>query len=365
MSGRVDGASGKSPTAVTRTDSNKVQLQRRIASLIAGLTPSSTAGWTPLGFRPDMHLLSHVLALTDPADVRGGSVATGLDMWTAAMLRASGLRGVRPHASEPFFVSPLASEVAPIFGAIDKELRALEDIRLQLERAASGQFANQVRGLSRRLTAPVRRLRREIERGTLSVMGESRRKQVDVFLADWDRGLELLVSTKTFALAADPKDLVKNLPNRWEEFDGDLKNLRGRFPLAVIGASILLPSTTRREALPAFVDMMTKLTAPGRPWTNAYDRAAIVVVDSWHAGSTSHVSIRNDELGEAQLPLSLQPTTFFDNMIERLLVRAPIEEHRDARAARAAAKGEDPKVIERAASAVARAAETPPERMSE
>jgi hypothetical protein len=189
------------------------------------------------------------------------------------------------------------------------------------------------------------------------VLGESRRKQVDVFLAEWDRGLELLISTKTFALAADPDELVKNLPNRWEEFDGDLKNLRGRFPLAVIGALTIVPDETLTGTLPAFVDMMTKLTAPGRPWVNAYDRSAIIVAPTWVPGSTNIVPILNDSLGEDQLPTELQPSLFFDALLERLLERAPISEHREARKLRAAAVGQDPSVIDVAAASQASAIE--------
>jgi hypothetical protein len=332
-------------TASRRSASGKAELQRRLAALIAA--SQTSAGWTAEGFRPDLNLLGRVLSLTDPRDVRGGSVATGLDLWTAATLRQAGLQHVVPRESEPFFTSRLASVALPAFDAVDGALRDLSDVSEQLK--ADGHVVEHgiVRRSVRTLAVRLRALRQELERATTSVLGESRRKQVDVFMADWDRGLELVVSTKTFALATDIKEIVKNLPNRWEEFDGDLKNLRGRFPLAVIGALIVIPEASLHGALPAFVDMMTKLTAPGRPWVNAYDRAAIIVAD-WPSQPGGETRILNDTLDSRQLPAELQPWAFFDALLTLLLERAPITEHRLARAASARSRGEDPSAIQEA-----------------
>ena len=330
-------------TAPKRSGSAKAVLQRAISQFIA--SQESSAMWTNDGFRPDLELLSKVLALADPKDVRGGSVASALDMWAAATLRSAGLRNVVPRATEPFFVSALASATLPDFDGIDRELTALE-------RGTPGQTSSTHRDQAyRRLIGALRRVRANLERGTTAVLGESRRKQVDVFVADWDRGLELLVSTKSFALAADPKEIVKNLPNRWEEFDGDLKNLRGRFPLAAIGALTIVPAAVRNGTLPAFVDMMTKLTAPGRPWVNGYDRATLLIVEPWEANTIDRVRILNGELGEGELPGELQPETFFDALLSKLLERSPITEHEAARVERARALGQNASAIARAVEA--------------
>jgi hypothetical protein len=297
--------------------------------------------------------LSRVLALTDPADVRGGSVATGLDLWAAATLRQAGLSGVRPYQAEPFFVGTVARMTQPFFERIDDAVRGLAALDGQLGQLPAHE-ARQLRQSLRQLVGHLRGLRAEVERSTTAVLGESRRKQVNVFLAEWDRGLELLISTKTFALAVDTKELVKNLPNRWEEFDGDLKNLRGRFSLAVIGALTVLPAVAMRGALPAFVDMMTKLTAPGRPWVNAHDRATIIVAD-WDARTDDVVPIINDSVDESQLPAELQPVQFFDALLERLFQRAPVTEHAQARVAARQARGEEVESLTEAAAAVEQA----------
>ena len=50
-----------------------------------------------------------------------------------------------------------------------------------------------------------------------AVFGEFFAKNVDVLVADWDRGVELMVSTKGMT-----SSFGKNMTNRWEEFTGDL-----------------------------------------------------------------------------------------------------------------------------------------------
>jgi hypothetical protein len=335
-------------TAPRRSSSAKAELQRQLSQFLEHAP--ATAAWTLNGFEPDLDLLGGVLAKTDPKLVTTGAVATGLDMWAATTLRQAGLRGVQPHATEPFYVDKKIAEVIPTFEAIDF---ALGDLNASRAALASTIPKAQLRSLPKATTkiiSRLRNLRKQLEVSTTSVLGESRRKQVDVFLADWDRGLELLISTKTFALSADPSKLRKNLPNRWEEFDGDLKNLRGRFPLAVIGALVIVPSDALTSTMPAFIDKMTKLTVPGRPWVNAYDSAAIIVVESWEAGTVSKVNIVNDQLSEDQLTFELQPRHFFQSLLTRLLERAPISEHVAARKLQAQAAGQDPSAIDVSAS---------------
>lgn len=133
-------------------------------------------------------------------------------------------------------------------------------------------------------------------------------------------------------------------------FDGDLKNLRGRFPLAAIGALTILPkAAVDRNLLRAFADMMTKLVAPERPWVNAYD-AACIIVCNWEGKDASHVPILNPDLeGDERFPSLLQPNTFFNELLNKVLERAPVAEHELARGRRDQAKGVDPSDLEAAA----------------
>src|SRR5205823_4870152 len=75
------------------------------------------------------------------------------------------------------------------------------------------------------------------------VLGRAYVKQVDVLVAQWSRGPELLVSTKTMV-----SSFRNNLPNRFEESYGDAKNLRGRFPLVSMGFFFLVRATVTNEA---------------------------------------------------------------------------------------------------------------------
>jgi hypothetical protein len=239
---------------------------------------------------------------------------------------------------------------------IDGALTALRQAHDQLSaapEAARGRLAESTPTDSRPVLAAARRslrtlvasqtaLRKELDRGTVAVLGEGRRKQVDVFLADWDRGLELAVSTKTLALGVSSEsELRKNLPNRWEEFDGDLKNLRGRFPLAAIGALLLVPaSALRTNAFLAAVDMKSKLTAPGRPWVNAYDAATVIVASNWSQDQAADVHILGGDELPAGFPDELRVERFYDDLLKKVLERSPSTEHAVAPQRRAEAHGE-------------------------
>jgi hypothetical protein len=183
---------------------------------------------------------------------------------------------------------------------------------------------------------------------TTKILGEGRSKQIDVILSDWDRGLELAVSTKTLALGvAKDSELLKNLPNRWEEFDGDLKNLRGRFPLAAIGALLLVPERVflTPRLLPV-IDMMMKITAPNRDWVNAYDAACVVGVGSWQTEQNQDVEILSYDGAAVAVPDDLLPDRFFSVLLGKVLERSPVGEHRDARRLRGSARGLDTSLLE-------------------
>ena len=132
-----------------------------------------------------------------------GSFAGGIDAWVASEFRRAGFNAdeVWPRATRP--------RVLP------------RDLVVLLDKLPAAPGAE----LSRRLAnlpagAPV----------DARVLGRAYEKQVDVVIARWDRGPELLVSTK-----AQLSSFGKNLPNRFEEAYGDAGNLRGRYPLAAVG----------------------------------------------------------------------------------------------------------------------------------
>src|SRR5581483_8058382 len=67
-----------------------------------------------------------------------------------------------------------------------------------------------------------------------------------------------------------------NLRNRFEEFVGEAKNLRGRYPLAAIGILFVVRSTIFQEqgAFQFLADMLTRLRSP-----ELFDTAGLIVAE--------------------------------------------------------------------------------------
>lgn len=217
-----------------------------------------------------------------------GNWAGAIDDWVAAELRRAGFPAdeVWPRTAKP---RVLPREIALLLRKASPPLRA------QLEKLitrTSGVVSSDAR-----------------------VLGKAYMKQVDVVIAQWSRGPELMISTKTMM-----SSFRKNLPNRFEEAYGDAANLRGRYPLASIGflfvmrASVLAESGTLQRA----IDMLRKLNGP-----DSYDSTGLILLDYVDKPSGSdHVEILEDEV-----PEDLRTGVFFDRVISRILDVAPVDIH--------------------------------------
>ncbi len=350
----MDGETGEVQAAPSGAKS-RAEIQSQISATLDSPDVERTGGWTPQGFRPDLPLLGRLLCLADPANTQAAHVATTLDMWVADQLTVAGLRGIVPRRERPRYIGELAADIhdsgvlerlETLLGELALASQQLSATLTTLDRTASRSVAPHavsVARIHRQLNAGLRALRRLVDRSATTVLGEGRYKQIDVFLARADRGLELAVSTKTLAVSVgESGEHGKNLVNRWEEFDGDLKNLRGRFPLAVIGALLLVSTALfETEAFGAAADMLSKLTAEGRPWVNAYDAATIIVAAPWTQGQRDPVSILSLQDMQARypdFPENLAAERFFDTLLQRLFERAPSSDHRAARQSMAASK---------------------------
>jgi hypothetical protein len=176
-------------------------------------------------------------------------------------------------------------------------------------------------GLPRHLQAAAREqvLRnKRVAPSDARVLGRAYAKQIDVLVAQWSRGPELLVSTKSMV-----KSFRKNLPNRFEEAYGDAKNLRGRYPLAAMGFLFVLRSTVldERGTFERAVDMMRKL----RDEPDIYDATSIVLAE-WRDEPFEGVRLRQDAV-----PPDLAADQFLATLVERVLNRTPVEMHVDVR----------------------------------
>ena len=169
---------------------------------------------------------------------------------------------------------------------------------------------------SQRSEAEARILRaKQIAPSDARVLGRAYVKQVDVLVAQWSRGPELLVSTKSMV-----SSFRNNLPNRFEESYGDAKNLRGRYPLVSMGFLFLLRSTVNDDAgtLDRVIDMLRKLQQEA----DIYDTTCLVLAEWADGEAFDEVNIRND-----LVPADLQAEAFLKVLVEGVLDRTPIDMH--------------------------------------
>ena len=246
-------------------------------------------------YGPDYGLLGRLL--TYP--IRSGSVsesgrfAKGIDAWLAHELRRAGflVDEVWPRATRP--------RVLP------------RDVVLFVDKLPKG-LGEQVRPHLERITA--------VAPSDARVLGRAYYKQIDVCIARWDRGPELLLSTK-----AQVSSFGKNLPNRFEEAYGDAANLRGRYPLAATGFFFLQRDTiltTEKEAWERTKDMMSKLRdTDGRGGYTATG-LALVHWDDDVPAEERVVTVNVDDV-----PPALRPDQFLDAMIHQVLDVTPVVQH--------------------------------------
>ena len=196
--------------------------------------------------------------------------ARAIDIWIAVELRRAGLE---PDAVWP---RPDRPRILP------------QSLSSALER-----FKYSRKGSTREIQeATISRLFELAGRSSSTILGGFFAKEIDVVIAEHDRGLELGVSTKTMT-----KSFGKNVTNRFEEASGDLLNIRRRFPLATFGYVFVVTPNVFDEphAWERIKDMCRKLKtlAPGDD-RGSYDASCLIVLrgkalklSSWRTGCPS------------------------------------------------------------------------------
>jgi hypothetical protein len=150
------------------------------------------------------------------------------------------------------------------------------------------------------------------------VLGRAYDKQVDVCIARWERGPELMISTK-----AQLSSFAKNLPNRFEEAYGDAANLRARYPLAAVGFVFVQRASILHQEPEAFertVDMMRKLRDEGDG--TGYTATGLVLVDWDSTSPEPTVSVI-----EGSVPPDLYVGRAIPKMIQQVLRVTPVAHH--------------------------------------
>ncbi len=228
-----------------------------------------------------------------------GGLALAVDVWLATELRRAGISAdaVWPREGRPRVVPQGLSKAADDFSFSSTETtRAVQErtISKLVDKAGSGQS---------------------------NILGGYFRKEIDVVMADWDRGLELGISSKTMTGSAG-----KNVGNRFEEAAGDLANIRRRYPMAAFGYAYLVTRNVIEDEPAAWErikDMLRKLTTLSTNDESAsYDATCLLVAD-WPGGKVG--------LDEASVPDDLSPDVFLERMLRRLFSRSPVSEHEEAR----------------------------------
>jgi len=247
-----------------------------------------SAPWaTDRRYLPDIEFLGELLAIPvkEGRAQASGRVAKAIDAWCAYELRRAGFEPdeVWPRGTAP---RVLPRDVAMLLEALPRQLR--------------GAVMEQV--LRTPKVAPV----------DADVLGRVFVKQVDVLVAQWSRGAELLVSTKSML-----SSFGNNLKNRFEESYGDAKNLRGRFPLVSLGFLFLVRSTIPPGDLEFAFDMLRKL----REEDDVYDATCLLVAE-WSDENFSGVRLLVENV-----PADLRPAQFLEVLIARVLERTPVQFH--------------------------------------
>lgn len=244
-------------------------------------------------YLPDYRLLGELLAIPLAAKQvsESGRFARAIDAWVSHELRRA------EFTPDEVWPRPMRPRVLP---------RDLAVLLEKLPRKLSQEVAARLPDLA--AVGPV----------DARFLGRAYEKQVDVCIARWDRGPELLISTK-----AQLSSFGKNLPNRFEEAYGDAGNLRGRYPLAAVGFLFVQRSsilTQEPDAYERTIDMIRKLRDSGNG--NGYTATGLVLVGWEDDSDTAALEVR-----EHEVPEDVAAPQFFESLIRQVLFAAPVSFH--------------------------------------
>jgi hypothetical protein len=282
----------------------------RLVAHAATTSPWGTDASGERTFVPDYGLLASLLAVPIRlgSPTQSGIPAKAVDVWVAHELRRAGFLPdeVWPRATPP---RVLPREIA-LMRNRESNMTMLLSEKI-FERLESG----------------------KVQGGIVSsdayVLGKAYAKQVDVLIAQWSRGPELMISTKRM-----DSSFGKNALNRIEESYGDAKNLRGRHPLATIGFLFVMRSTAlmqEPDTVTRLMDLLTKLALE----PDAYDVTGLIITE-WIDTSGMRIDADAEDRAVADVtvklrhdavPTQLRIDRFLATMIDRVLVRTPVNIH--------------------------------------
>lgn len=282
-------------------------------------------------YQPDYDLARQLLAVPigqgAAEEQHSGRVAKALDAWIAHELRRAGFpgRAVWPRASRP---RVLPADLAPVEEAVAAALTRADELETRLAR-----YAQEAAGKGFTRSPPsLYRLRPAIRQigdalpgaGAANVLGRFYVKQVDVVVSSWERGPDVLVSTKT-----QFSSYLNNKNNRYEEAVGEVTNLRDRHPMAAMGFAFLVRSNLLDEqgAFAYLRDLLVRLRKPD----GAFD-ATMLLVGEWDDLTLTLSSVEDGSP-------TLSAARFFDDLLMAVMRNTPVDLHQEIRRRR---QGEPP-----------------------
>jgi len=253
--------------------------------------------WHGDEYEPNRDLLRELLAVPIHAGhaQQSGRIAKALDAWIAHELRRGGFPedAVSPRKRRPRM---LPGEVAPL----EQQIDALVE-----------------RVVPRRVRETVMRLPRALPGyADANVLGRFYVKQVDVLVSAWQRGPDVLVSSKTML-----SSYLKNKNNRYEEAVGEATNLRERYPMAGMGYAYLVRGNVYAEGgAYAFIrNLLVRLRKPD----GAFDATMLLVAD-WDDETRTLNSVE-DPAEE------LSASRFFADILNAVMNNTPVDIHQELR----------------------------------
>jgi hypothetical protein len=265
--------------------------------------------WREGVYAPDYDLFRRLLAVPIEAGYAStqasGRMAKAVDAWIAHELRRAGFPpdAVCPRARRPRM---LPADVAPLE-------RQIEKVLAEVGAAENGGMRLGPRSLRTAITGLADLLPGHAD---ANVLGRFYVKQVDVLVSAWQRGPDILVSTKT-----QFSSYLKNKNNRYEEAVGEASNLRDRYPMAAMGFAYLVRNNVLDEggAYALLRDLLIRLRQPDGP----FDATMLLVAD-WDDDTRA--------LNEVEEPADhLAAPLFFDNLLDAVMTNTPVDVHPEIR----------------------------------
>jgi hypothetical protein len=264
---------------------------------------------------PDYDLATKLLSVPisegRAEEQKTGRVAKALDAWIAQELRRAGFPegSVFPRRRRPRVLSP---EFMRLEQQLDEVLELLAAEEAKLQAAGQGTYLRPVK--FRHAVAKLRHLLPGA--ANADILGRFYVKQVDVVVSTWQRGPDVLVSTKT-----QFSSYLNNKNNRYEEAVGEATNLRDRYPMAAMGFAFLVRSNIHDET-GAFVYLRNQLARLRKP-DGPFDATMLLVAD-W----------QDDILELAPMEDTVEPLTaraFYQDLLDAVMNNTPVDLHQELR----------------------------------